>query len=78
MFMNASTYTYLHGSCQEMINILPSKGKNIQGSFRKRPQDVISGIVFDIVPEGQFTHWKKRTRFFLEQRDLFGFLMDFS
>ena len=28
--------------------------------------------------EGLFTHWKKRTRFFSEQKDLYGFLMDFS
>ena len=28
--------------------------------------------------EGHFTHWKKRTRFFSEQKDLYGFLIDFS
>ena len=43
----------VQSSCQEMNNIIPSKGKNIQGSFRKRPRDVISGIVFDVVPMHQ-------------------------
>ena len=28
--------------------------------------------------EGLFTHWKKGTRFFSEQKYLYGFLMDFS
>ena len=28
--------------------------------------------------EGHFTHWKKRTRFFSGQKDLYGFLMNFS
>ena len=34
-----------------------------------------SRVSWEYMCEGHFTHWKKRTKFFLEQKDLYGFFL---
>ena len=61
-----------------MINILPSKGKNIQRFFSLASSRCDLGHCFRHCTRGAVHPLEKAYEIFLEQRNLFGFLMDFS